>query len=126
MKNKPYYIKKNALEKDNINIIAKINEKECIGCTKCIQACPTDAIVGSANLMHSIIDLECSGCKLCIEPCPVNCISMIKREKPSDKDDIKRYIMRHNNKLVRDKKYIKEKRKLEKNLLEDSDILNIL
>tara|TARA_B110000003_G_scaffold5053_1_gene5390 strand:+ start:3368 stop:3967 length:600 start_codon:yes stop_codon:yes gene_type:complete len=53
-----------------------IVESECIGCKKCIDACPVDAIVGSANMMHSIIDDLCTGCELCIEPCPVDCIEI--------------------------------------------------
>jgi RnfABCDGE-type electron transport complex B subunit len=54
-----------------------IVESECIGCKKCIDACPVDAIVGSANMMHSIIDDLCTGCELCIEPCPVDCIEIV-------------------------------------------------
>lgn len=56
--------------------IAVIEEGLCIGCTKCIQACPVDAIVGAAKRMHSILSAECTGCELCIAPCPVDCISM--------------------------------------------------
>jgi len=55
---------------------AVIREAECIGCTKCIQACPVDAIVGSAKTMHSVLTHECTGCGLCVEPCPVDCIEM--------------------------------------------------
>jgi len=57
--------------------LAVIREDECIGCTKCIQACPVDAIVGAAKLMHSVIAQHCTGCDLCVEPCPVDCIDMI-------------------------------------------------
>ena len=57
--------------------VAFIREAECIGCTKCIQACPVDAIVGAAKLMHTVIAAECTGCDLCIEPCPVDCIDML-------------------------------------------------
>ncbi|PYY69370.1 electron transport complex subunit RsxB, partial [Pseudomonas jessenii] len=56
--------------------IAYIREAECIGCTKCIQACPIDAIVGAAKLMHTVIIDECTGCDLCVAPCPVDCIEM--------------------------------------------------
>jgi len=56
--------------------VAYIREAECIGCTKCIQACPVDAIVGTAKLMHTVIADECTGCDLCVEPCPVDCIEM--------------------------------------------------
>ena len=64
-------------------MLALIDEAVCIGCTKCIQACPTDAIVGAANLMHTVIADECNGCELCIPPCPVDCITMVPaRETP--------------------------------------------
>ncbi|MGX5174113.1 electron transport complex subunit RsxB [Aliikangiella sp. IMCC44653] len=56
--------------------VAVIREDECIGCTKCIQACPVDAIVGAAKQMHTVIESECTGCDLCVEPCPVDCIDM--------------------------------------------------
>lgn len=56
--------------------VAFIRESECIGCTKCIAACPVDAILGAAKLMHTVIADECSGCALCVEPCPVDCIEM--------------------------------------------------
>lgn len=57
--------------------IALIREAECIGCTKCIQACPVDAIVGAAKLMHTVITAECTGCELCVAPCPVDCINIL-------------------------------------------------
>lgn len=56
--------------------VAVIREDECIGCTKCIQACPVDAIVGAAKQMHTVIEAECTGCDLCVPPCPVDCIDM--------------------------------------------------
>lgn len=57
--------------------VALIDEDLCIGCTKCIQACPVDAIVGAAKQMHTVIADECTGCELCIPPCPVDCIDMV-------------------------------------------------
>lgn len=57
--------------------IAYIREDECIGCTKCLQACPVDAILGAAKQMHTVITSECTGCELCVEPCPVDCIDML-------------------------------------------------
>jgi len=56
--------------------VAFIREEECIGCTKCIQACPVDAILGAAKQLHTVIASECTGCDLCVEPCPVDCIDM--------------------------------------------------
>lgn len=55
-------------------VLAKIIEADCIGCTKCIQVCPVDAIVGSGKLMHTVIADQCTGCELCIPVCPVDCI----------------------------------------------------
>ncbi|MEX2333548.1 MAG: electron transport complex subunit RsxB, partial [Pseudohongiella sp.] len=57
--------------------VAFIREHECIGCTKCIQACPVDAIVGAPKRMHTVIVRDCTGCDLCVEPCPVDCIDMV-------------------------------------------------
>lgn len=62
--------------------LASIREAECIGCTKCIQACPVDAIIGSAKLMHSVLSHECTGCGLCVAPCPVDCIDMVSVPEP--------------------------------------------
>ncbi|MDH3589272.1 MAG: electron transport complex subunit RsxB [Gammaproteobacteria bacterium] len=57
--------------------IAFVDEQLCIGCKKCIQACPVDAIVGAPKLMHTVIADECTGCKLCVPVCPVDCITML-------------------------------------------------
>jgi len=67
----------NAAQEPAIKRVAFIREDECIGCTKCIQACPVDAILGASKLMHTVIADECTGCDLCVEPCPVDCIDMI-------------------------------------------------
>ena len=56
--------------------IAVIDENWCIGCTLCIDACPTDAILGSNKLMHTVIEAHCTGCELCIPVCPVDCIAI--------------------------------------------------
>lgn len=64
-------------QESDIKKVAYIREDECIGCTKCIQACPVDAILGAAKQMHTVIASECTGCDLCVEPCPVDCIDMI-------------------------------------------------
>lgn len=58
--------------------VAVINEDLCIGCKKCILACPVDAIIGTKKQMHTVINNECSGCELCITPCPMDCIDMIQ------------------------------------------------
>ncbi|MEA5097959.1 MAG: electron transport complex subunit RsxB [Burkholderiaceae bacterium] len=57
--------------------VALIDETLCIGCTLCIQACPVDAIIGSAKLMHTVVSDFCTGCDLCVPVCPVDCITMM-------------------------------------------------
>ena len=64
----------NGLEKETQ--LALIDETLCIGCVKCIKACPVDAILGAAKQMHSVRAEECTGWELCIAPCPMDCISM--------------------------------------------------
>ena len=54
--------------------VAVIVEADCIGCTKCIRACPVDAIIGGAKHMHTVVDPLCTGCELCVPACPVDCI----------------------------------------------------
>lgn len=56
--------------------VAFIVEEQCIGCVKCIAACPVDAIIGASKFMHTVISDECTGCELCVAPCPVDCIVM--------------------------------------------------
>jgi Na+-translocating ferredoxin:NAD+ oxidoreductase subunit B len=57
--------------------VAVIDEEVCIGCAKCLPACPVDAIVGARHQLHTVIAVECSGCELCLPPCPVDCITMV-------------------------------------------------
>ena len=76
---------------------AVIREDECIGCTKCISACPVDAIIGSGKLMHTILTDLCTGCELCIPPCPVDCIDLVEdlkaipneQERNFEQDDLR-------------------------------------
>lgn len=58
-------------------LLARIVEADCIGCTKCIQACPVDAIVGASKLMHTVMADDCTGCELCVAACPVDCIELV-------------------------------------------------
>jgi electron transport complex protein RnfB len=83
--------------------VALIREEECIGCTKCIKACPVDAIIGSGKMMHAIITHECTGCGLCVAPCPVDCIEMVALEAPEyDKDTARQRANRKQTRLLRD------------------------
>ena len=101
--------------------VAQIVEEDCIGCTKCIDACPVDAISGAANLMHNVIDDLCTGCELCIEPCPVDCIELI------DIDEDKSLIARDSSSHFFDLKVEldlrkKKKSKMNKSILENLSI----
>jgi len=56
---------------------AVIDEPACIGCRKCLDVCPVDAILGARKLMHTVLDAECNGCALCLPACPVDCIALV-------------------------------------------------
>ena len=57
--------------------VALVDEARCIGCARCIDACPVDAIAGAQGFMHTVIAAYCTGCELCLPPCPVDCIDMV-------------------------------------------------
>jgi Na+-translocating ferredoxin:NAD+ oxidoreductase subunit B len=85
--------------------VAHIDEATCIGCTLCIQACPTDAIVGAAKLMHTVLVDRCTGCELCLPPCPVDCIAMPAAARPWGGDDAeraRRHFLARNARLASD------------------------
>jgi Na+-translocating ferredoxin:NAD+ oxidoreductase subunit B len=67
--------------------IAAIDEATCIGCTLCMQACPTDAIVGAARQMHTVLAHRCTGCELCLPPCPVDCIDLLAANREWSRED---------------------------------------
>ena len=71
-------------QKTKFPAVAVIREAECIGCTKCITACPVDAIIGSTKLMHTIISQVCTGCELCVPACPVDCIDLVNINEPDE------------------------------------------
>jgi len=56
---------------------AFIVEDLCIGCTRCIRECSTDAIMGANKLMHTIIVDACHGCAKCVKVCPTDAIVMV-------------------------------------------------
>lgn len=72
----PQPIDDDSAAKTPIRMLAVIDENNCIGCTKCIQACPVDAIVGATRAMHTVISDQCTGCNLCVAPCPTQCITL--------------------------------------------------
>jgi electron transport complex protein RnfB len=82
-------------------LLAVIREAECIGCTKCIQACPVDAILGGAKQMHTVLVYDCTGCELCVAPCPVDCIDLVpspllsESEEQSQRQHFRRLHIKH-------------------------------
>jgi len=66
----------------NRTAVARVDEARCIGCARCIDACPVDAIAGARGYMHSVIADYCTGCELCLPPCPVDCIDMVAAPGP--------------------------------------------
>lgn len=87
---------------------AVIREDECIGCTKCIPACPVDAIVGTGKHMHTIFTDLCTGCELCIAPCPVDCIDLVAiersptpAERKREQDDLRQRYHTHLNRVTK-------------------------
>ena len=88
--------------------LARIVEADCIGCTKCIQACPVDAIVGAAKLMHTVLPDQCTGCELCVPACPVDCIVLepMPREQvedPARADASRTHFQRREARLARER-----------------------
>jgi electron transport complex protein RnfB len=62
--------------------VAFIDAQACIGCARCLPACPVDAILGARHFLHTVLEAECNGCDLCLAACPVDCIEM--RPRPAD------------------------------------------
>lgn len=63
--------------------LAHIDPQRCIGCTRCIDACPFDAIIGAPQRMHTVVAASCIGCALCLPPCPVDCIALVEAQPPA-------------------------------------------
>ncbi|MGA0588176.1 RnfABCDGE type electron transport complex subunit B [Dyella sp. KRB-257] len=88
--------------------LARIVEADCIGCTKCIQVCPVDAIVGAAKLMHTVLIDDCTGCELCVPACPVDCIVLEPMppawvDDPARTDAARAHFQRREARLARER-----------------------
>ena len=89
-------------------MLARIVEADCIGCTKCIQACPVDAIVGASKVMHTVMIDDCTGCELCVPACPVDCIVLepmpqARVDDAAHADASRAHFQRREERLVREK-----------------------
>lgn len=89
-------------------IRAVIRADECIGCTKCIDACPVDAIMGTGKMMHTILTDLCTGCELCIPPCPVDCIDIVTVE-PLQTEFNAQYELRREQQFTKDQKALNQR-----------------
>ncbi len=96
-----------ACGEENPRQLARIIEADCIGCTKCIQVCPVDAIVGTGKLMHTVIADQCTGCELCIPACPVDCIIAVpmlqEQQDQAHADAARENFRRREARLAREK-----------------------
>ncbi|MBN8715104.1 MAG: electron transport complex subunit RsxB [Xanthomonadales bacterium] len=89
-------------------LLARIVERDCIGCTKCIQACPVDAIIGAPKLMHTVVADDCTGCELCVAACPVDCIELVsmpaaQANDPAHADAARAHFQRREARLQRER-----------------------
>lgn len=100
----------------NYQQIAHISEEECIGCTKCIQVCPVDAIIGANKQMHTVISEVCTGCELCLQPCPVDCIQMVSSEKAPENLPSFIELTEHRMKQHENRRHIQEQQQPENHL----------
>jgi len=87
--------------------LARIVEADCIGCTKCIQVCPVDAIVGASKVMHTVMRDDCTGCELCVPACPVDCIALepmpqAQVDDPAHADASRTHFQRREERLLRE------------------------
>lgn len=109
-----------------MSAVAEIREAECIGCTKCIQACPVDAIVGAAKFMHTVLPQECTGCGLCVEPCPVDCIDILPLDLPEgtlsyDRDLARKHYMAKQVRLLNEEQLKSQQYRAKRRLAVDTE-----
>lgn len=98
--------------------VAVIDEALCIGCTKCILACPVDAIIGAKQQMHTVIANDCTGCDLCVTPCPMDCIRMVDLEPRKQPENLTTEIKETQKNQYRTA-HITRERRLKNNAIEE-------
>lgn len=92
--------------------IAVIREEECVGCAKCIAACPVDAIIGASTFLHSVLTDECIGCQLCVAPCPMDCIDMVDVPEKHSKTKFERAELAKQRHLAKQQRLLKKQQPL--------------
>ncbi len=83
------------LNEDKAGIAKKSCSVACIGCSKCEDICPKDAVIMTDNLAY-IDPIACTLCRKCVEVCPTD--SIIETNFPKKKV-----------KVPKDKPVVKEK-----------------
>lgn len=90
-------------------LLASIKASDCVGCGKCLPACPVDAIIGSSEFLHTVLTDECIGCGLCVAPCPMDCIAMVESGIPEGSLDKKERALKAKKRYVaRQQRLLKE------------------
>ena len=88
------------VQREQQSMLAKINHDACIGCRKCIQVCPQDAIAGAEGRNHAVLNVACHGCGLCVPACPMDCVSLVPVKKPVDQGVIAPYHRERHEQVV--------------------------
>jgi Fe-S-cluster-containing hydrogenase component 2 len=63
--------------------VVEITDENCVGCQRCVNVCPSDALVMDGRL--AVLDQpKCVGCFKCVEACfPYNAISIKRDPNPT-------------------------------------------
>lgn len=93
---------------------AFIEENECIGCAKCLDACPVDAIIGAPKFIHTVLIEDCIGCERCVPVCPVDCIQLFADLPEPDPHYVRMLAQRRQARLTLQKEATKHKNSYEK------------
>lgn len=102
--------------------VALIDEAHCIGCARCLEVCPVDAIVGASGFLHTVLVTECIGCRLCVKACPVDCISMVPTPdalRPKTPGELKARAEKVKRRFQARRKRLEEEKARHRQLLEE-------
>ena len=77
------HIKGRCQAKKCVDLIAYSITDSCIGCTRCAQSCPADAIAPRPYQRHEIDDGKCTRCDTCKQVCPADAVEVIDKKELS-------------------------------------------